>query len=78
MVLQNCLCAVAATFDKQKSPKQRNSYNQKWPSDANSIEYSLLLMTLVGEGEENCSPGSNISNTISFSIRLKHSSGTVN
>lgn len=77
-MLQNCVCAAAGTFDKQKNLKQRDSYNQKQLSDADSIEYSLLLMILVGEGEENCSPGSNISNTISFAIRLKHSSGTVN
>jgi len=51
-----------------KSPKQKNHCNQKWLGDAGSIGYSLLLMVLVGEVEENCSPDSNISNTISFSI----------
>lgn len=67
---ENCACAAAATL-ANRSLKQRSCYNHKWLSDAESTDYSLLLMILGGEGEENCSPDSNISDTISFSIRLK-------
>lgn len=64
------LCMCSCSHVGKQSLEQR-SYNQKWLSDAESTNYSLLLMILVGEREENCSPDSNISDTISFSIRLK-------
>lgn len=68
-VRELCLCSCSQVG--KQSLEQRSCYNQKWLSDAESTNHSLLLMILVGEGEENCSPDSNISDTISFSIRLK-------
>lgn len=65
------LCMCSCSHIGKQSLKQRSCSNQKWLGDAESTDYSLLLMILVGEGEENCSPDSNISDTISFSIRLK-------
>lgn len=65
------LCMCSCSHIGKQSLKQSSCYNQKWLSDAEPTDYSLLLMILEGEGEENCSPDSNFSDTISFSIRLK-------
>lgn len=65
------LCMCSCSHIGKQSLKQKSCYNQKWLSDAEPTDYPLLPMILVGEGKENCSPDSNISDTISFSVRLK-------